>query len=172
MSASDLSYGFGRIGGDRKLLIIGGIALAMFGMLYGLHYAVFLEHQSLDGMGVALTDAFVAVSQGNMPDAQRAIAAYGATKYNYVRQVDAHSHWVGLAMLLIVLGTVFDRVALSERLRHWLALALLVGSILFPFGVLVQTATDGGSFAFSVAIAGAGLVTASLAGVAVGFARS
>ena len=33
--------------GSRKLLIFGGMALAAFGMLYGLQYALFVEHQTL-----------------------------------------------------------------------------------------------------------------------------
>ncbi len=35
----------------RKVLVFGGLALAAFGMLYGLYYAVFVEHQTLDHMG-------------------------------------------------------------------------------------------------------------------------
>jgi hypothetical protein len=157
--------------GSRKVLIIGGVALAVFGMLYGLHYALFVEHQTLDGMGVSLTSGFVAVAQRNTTDAHEAIAAYGDAKYKYVRQVDAHSHWIGLAMLSIVLGAVFDRVAFSEKMRRWLAIAFVVGSILFPFGVLVQTATRGGIFASGLAIAGSVLVTLALAVTALGFAR-
>ena len=30
--------------GSRKLLVLGGMALAAVGMLYGLYYAVFVEH--------------------------------------------------------------------------------------------------------------------------------
>jgi hypothetical protein len=156
---------------SRKLLIIGGVGLAIFGMIYGLHYALFIEHQTLDGMGGSLSDAFVAASQRTMGDAHGAIAAYGNTKYKYVRQVDAHSHWIGLAMLMIVLGAVFDKVSFSERTRRWVAIALLVGSILFPFGVLVQTATHGGLFASGLAIGGSVLVTLALGVTAVGFAR-
>jgi hypothetical protein len=157
--------------GSRKLLIIGGISLAIFGMLYGLHYALFIEHQTLDGMGGSLSNAFVAASQKSMVDAHGAISAYGNIKYKYVRQVDAHSHWIGLAMLMVVLGAVFDRVAFSEQVRRWLAIAMLAGSILFPFGVLVQTATHGGLLASGLAIAGSALVTVSLAVTAAGFAR-
>src|SRR5437899_6639238 len=32
--------------GSRRLLIIGGVALAIWGMSYGLWYAVFAEHQA------------------------------------------------------------------------------------------------------------------------------
>lgn len=154
-----------------KILVFGGIALAVFGMLYGLHYAVFIEHQTLDRMGGALAEGFVTTAQRQMPAAQAAIDAYAGTKYNYVRQVDVHSHWVGLAMLMIVLGAAFERVAFSDYLRGWIALALLVGSILFPFGVLLQTATRGGMFASALAVSGSALVTAGLAACAIGFAR-
>ncbi len=37
---------------SRRLLIVGGIALAVWGMGYGLWYAVFAEHQALDSIGV------------------------------------------------------------------------------------------------------------------------
>jgi hypothetical protein len=76
----------------RKLLVFGGIALAALGMLYGLHYAVFVEHQTLDQMGSSLATAFVSAARRNMPQAHVAVDTYGAVKYDYVRQVDVHSH--------------------------------------------------------------------------------
>jgi dipeptide/tripeptide permease len=154
-----------------KVLIFGGIALAAFGMLYGLHYAVFIEHQTLDAMGGALANAFVQAAEGNMPAAYAAVDGYGSTKYNYVRQVDVHSHWIGLSMLMIVLGVAFDRAHFSERVRLWLAIALLVGSVIFPLGVILQTVNHGGVLPSGLAIIGAGLVTLALAGTAWGFSR-
>jgi hypothetical protein len=157
--------------GASRLLLFGGIALAAFGMLYGLHYALFVEHQTLDGMGGSLATAFTSAADRHMPEAHGAIAAFGATKYDYVRQVDVHSHWIGLAMLMIVLGVVFDHLAFGERIRFWIALGLLVGAVVFPLGVILQTESHGGAFASALAIAGSVLVTVSLAAVAVGFAR-
>ena len=46
----------------RKVLLVGGLSLAAFGMLYGLHYAVFVEHQTLDRMGASLAQAFASAS--------------------------------------------------------------------------------------------------------------
>ncbi len=158
--------------GSRKILILGGLALAAFGMLYGLHYAVFVEHEKLDRMGASLTEGFVAVAGSNRAQASAALRDYGDVKYDYVRQVDAHSHWIGLAMLMIVLGMVFGRTSFAERTRQWLAIGLLTGSILFPLGVLLQTAESDRMFASGLAVVGAALVTAALAGVAIGFARS
>jgi lauroyl/myristoyl acyltransferase len=154
------------------MLVLGGAALAALGMLYGLHYALFVEHQTLDGMGNSLAETFVSVANRKPRQAQVALAAYGNTKYDYVRQVDAHSHWGGLATLMIVLGLVFDRLNFPERTRYWLAIMLLAGSVLFPFAVLLQTANHGGTFAAVVAVLGSASVTLALAAVAWGFLRS
>ena len=155
---------------SRRLLILGGTVLAVLGMLYGLHYAVFVEHQTLDRMGGSLAGAFANAAERRGDDSQHALNAYRKTKYDYVRQVDLHSHWIGLAMLLIVLGVVFDEVAFAERARFAIALAMLAGSIVFPLGVILQTvqlAPLGSVFA----IAGSALVIAALGATAVGFVR-
>jgi low temperature requirement protein LtrA len=155
---------------SRKLLILGGTVLAVLGMLYGLHYAVFVEHQTLDRMGGSLAGAFAHAAERRGDDSQLALTAYRETKYDYVRRVDLHSHWIGLAMLLIVLGVVFDEVAFAERARFAIALAMLAGSIVFPLGVILQT-VHMAPLGSGLAIAGSALVIAALGATAVGFMR-
>ena len=152
----------------RILLLVGGITLAALGMLYGLHYAIFVEHQTLDRMGGSLAQAFVHASERNLPAAHGAVDAYASNKYDYVRQVDIHSHWIGLAMVLIVLGVGFDQVGFSQRYRIWIAVALLTGSFIFPLGVILQTVQHGAVFGSVLAIVGSAAVTVSLAAVAWG----
>ena len=157
--------------GARKLLIFGGAALAAVGMLYGLYYAVFVEHQTLDSMGGSLAGSFVHAAEGNLPEAHSAIDAYAAVKYKYVRQVDVHSHWIGLGMLMIVMGAVYDRVRFSERIRFCIAIAFLAGSVGFPLGVILQTVHRSGVFPSVLAVGGSALVTMALFAAAIGFAR-
>jgi low temperature requirement protein LtrA len=154
----------------RKLLVFGGIFLAALGMLYGLHYAVFVEHQTLARMGGSLAGAFTHAAERRWDDSQLALIAYRETKYDYVRQVDVHSHWIGLAMLMIVLGVVFDEVTFGERVRFAIALAMLAGSVVFPLGVILQTVrmVPLGS---ALAIAGSALVIVALGATVVGFMR-
>jgi hypothetical protein len=155
----------------RKVLLVGGLALAACGMLYGLHYALFVEHQTLDRMGGSLAQAFAHAAERNAAEAHSAVDTYAATKYDYVRQVDIHSHWIGLAMLLMVLGAAFDSVAFGERTRTWIAVALLAGSFLFPLGVILQTVGRGAVFASALAIFGSATVTIALMAVVWGFWR-
>jgi hypothetical protein len=151
----------------RQLLLFGGIALAILGMSYGLWYAVFAEHQALDGIGHSLSSAFQAAAERNSAEAKDSLLSYRQAKYVYDRQVDVHGHWIGLAMLLLVLAIGFDHVGLPEKIKLLLAWALSLGSVLFPLGVLMQTWSDG-PLPRVIAIAGSALVIASLAGVVLG----
>jgi hypothetical protein len=156
---------------SQKILLFGGLALAALGMLYGLYYAVFVEHQTLDHMGGSLAQSFAAAAQRNSAESASALEAYGNTKYDYVRQVDIHSHWIGLAMILIVLGLAFDRINFSESFRQMIAFALLAGSFLFPLAVLLQTYDHGGMIFKGLAVLGSGLVIVALAATGFGFYR-
>ena len=158
------------ISASRKVLLLGGLALIIFAMSYGLWYALFAEHQALEGMGVALATGFAKAASGNLAESHHSIQQYGQIKYEYVRHVDVHSHWGGLAMILIVLGIMFDRVGFSERRRFYIALALLTGSILFPLGVVLQTVSHS-AVPSALAVAGSGMVIAGMVAVAIGFAR-
>lgn len=155
----------------RRLLILGGIGLALLGMIYGLWYAVFAEHQELDGIGKSLATGFGAAAERDSASASAALKQYKELKYAYDRHVDVHGHWIGLAMLLIVLGIAVDRVKLTERVKLLLSAGLLLGSLLFPLGVLLQTFSHGVA-PRAVAVAGSVLVIASLAGMTMGFARA
>ena len=151
----------------RRLLILGGIALALWGMGYGLWYAVFAEHQALNDIGSSLASAFDAAARRNPAAAETAFSNYREAKYIYDRQVDVHGHWIGLAMLLIVIGIGFDRVGLNERRKTALALALFVGAVIFPFGVLLQTFNHG-PIPRGIAILGSALVVVALGGITLG----
>ena len=157
--------------GSRRLLLLGGIALAIWGMGYGLWYAVFAEHQALDGIGASLTALFSAGAERNDLEAKASFDRYTETKYVYDRQVDVHSHWIGLAMLLVVIGIGFYRVNFSERVKLLLSIGLLLGAFGFPLGVLLQTLSHG-SFPRAVAAAGSALVIVTLAITVVGIARN
>src|SRR5215510_1374922 len=116
----------------RRILIVGGVALALWGMAYGLWYAVFAEHQALDGIGSSLSSAFASAAERHPERAQAALAQYRETKYAYDRQVDVHSHWIGLAMILIVLGIGLHHIIFRERVKLAFSLAALLGGGFFP----------------------------------------
>jgi len=95
---------------------------------------------------------------------------YREMKYAYDRHVDVHGHWIGLAMVLIVMGIGLDGVRFDEQLKMLLAAGLLLGSLPFPLGVLLQTMSQGPGPRV-LAVTGSALVIVSLAAMSLGFAR-
>lgn len=156
--------------GAKRVLLLGGIALVLVGMSYGLWYAVYAEHQALDGMGQSLSAGFVAAAERNPSLSESSLQHYRQAKYDYDRQVDVHGHWIGLAMLLIILAVAYDRVEFSEKSKLLLACGLLAGAVLFPLGVLLETASHG-PLPKAIAVLGSALVIAALAAITLGFAR-
>jgi hypothetical protein len=154
----------------RKVLIAGSLALAVWAMGYGLYYAVFVEHQTLDNLGGELASGFVNAAQGQIVESKASLDVAAARNYVYVRQVDAHGHWIGLALLLLILGIGFDRVGFGESLQLYLALSLLFGGVLFPLGVFLESLTRGAG-PQALAVTGSALLIIGLAGTAWGFAR-
>jgi len=68
------------------------------------------SNQALDSIGSSLAGSFAAAADRNPAVMESSLEQYREAKYVYDRQVDVHGHWIGLAMLLIVLGIGFDRV--------------------------------------------------------------
>src|SRR5260370_13863790 len=105
-----------RVSAARRILLVGGLTLALWGMGHGLWYAVFAEHQALNAIGSSLTAAFTGAAQRNVPRLNSSMQQYKEAKYVYDRQLDAHSHWIAPAMILIVLAVCFSLLALSATL--------------------------------------------------------
>lgn len=151
-----------------RTLITAGLALAVVGMTYGLYYAVFAEHQTLDAIGSSLAGAFVHAAEGNAPASRSAMVSYTSANYDYIRQVDFHGHLIGLGMLLVVLGLALRRSRFSESLQRPVAAIFVAGSIIFPLSVLTETASHS-SLPRILAVLGSALVIASLAALALSF---
>ena len=154
----------------KRVLLVGGIGVALLGMTYGLWYAVFAEHQALDGIGASLTAGLTSAAQRDQAKSAEALQRYRVAKYKYERQVDAHSHWLGLAMVLVLLGIGIDYVRLSRKQKLFLAWALLIGSVLFPLSVLLQTVNAGPNPKI-LAVLGSALVILALLGAIVSVLR-
>lgn len=155
---------------SQKLLVMTGMLLAIYGMLYGLWYALFDEHQTLEQMGGALANGFVQAAERDMAAAQNALQTYDQVKAEYQREVHAHSHWITLGLVLLALGMAYRQVILPDTIKYFVALGLAVGSVIFPLGVFLQIFALG-LVAKLLSMAGTFLVIVCFAVAAVGLLR-
>ena len=157
--------------GSQKILLSGGLALAILGMAYGFWYAVVDEHPTLERMGVSLASAFAEVAKGEMAQARDSLETYGETRFEYIREVHFHGHLVALSTLLLILGLFFNQLAFSERIRLYLASLLVFGTAALPLGSLLEIVLTG-PVPMAVALLGTISIIGGLGAVAAGFLLS
>ncbi len=156
------------MGPSQKLLIAGGLALAVLGMVYGLWYALVDEHPTLERIGVSLATGFAEAAKGNLESGYTSLEDFRDTKFEYAREVHTHGHLAILSTLLIVLGLVFGSLPFGEGLRTSVAAVLVAAAVLLPLGAMIETIAAGPlSMAFA-AVGSVGLI-GGLAVVALGF---
>jgi hypothetical protein len=157
--------------GSQKILLSGGLTLAILGMAYGFWYAVVDEHPTLERMGVSLAGAFAEVAKGEMDQARESLKVYGETRFEYIREVHIHGHLVALSTLLLILGVLFRQLAFSERIRLYLASLLVFGTAALPLGSVLDILLTG-PLPKTVAVLGTLALIGGLGAVAAGLRRS
>jgi len=154
----------------KGMLIVWSLVLVILGMSWGLIYAVFIEHPRLNQMGAAITAAYVEGAKDSLETGKASLSSFAHLRHSYVREVDVHSHWTALGFIGLLIGIVFHQVHFSEETKLKLAWVYLLGSFLFPLGVILQTAHQG-VLTQGLAALGAVITTIALALLAVGFLR-
>jgi hypothetical protein len=121
----------------RRLLVIGGIALILAGMLLGDIFAVFVLHQNASRINENLLAATNAVAAHDPSSVPAHFMAIGGLLENRATKVDAHVHMIDFGYLALLLALVQPFVALSESAKRRLAVTLICGAALLPIGVFL-----------------------------------
>jgi hypothetical protein len=121
----------------RRMLVIGGMALILTGMILGDILAVFILHPNAGRIGAALLSATHAVASQDPQSAGAAFAAIGGHLENRGTKVDAHAHMISFGYLALLLALLQPIVAFSEQRKKFLAQLFLLGAALLPVGVFL-----------------------------------
>jgi len=123
--------------GAQRMLVIGGIALILGGMILGDIFAVFILHPNADRIGAALVDATRAVAAQDPHGAGAAFAKIGGYLENRGTKVDAHAHMISFGYIALLLALLQPVVAISEARKKFFAKLFLWGATLLPVGVFL-----------------------------------
>lgn len=122
---------------SRRLLILGGIALIIVGMVFGDIFAVFLLHQNAGRIGQQMLSATRAVAEQDALGAKNHFANIAALLENRGTKVDTHVHIIDFGYLALLLALLQPYVALKEERKRQLALLFLSGAVLLPVSVFL-----------------------------------
>ena len=121
----------------RRILVIGGIALILCGMLVGDIFAVFTLHPNAARIGENLLAATRAVVAHDPQAAKASFENIGGLLENRGTKVDAHSHMIGFGYIALLIALLQPAVAFNESRKKRLAKLFLVGATLLPVGVFL-----------------------------------
>jgi len=121
----------------RRMLVIGGLALILVGMIWGDIFAAFILHPNADRIGAALLDATKAVATQNAQQVGDAFAKIGGFLENRGTKVDAHAHMISFGYIALLLALLQPFVAMPESRKKFFATLFLFGATLLPIGVFL-----------------------------------
>ena len=121
----------------RRLLLLGGIALIVVGMLFGDFFAVFVLHQNAARVGANLATASHAALQGDATAVTAHFTNVGSFLENRGTKVDAHVHAIEFGYLALLLAVINPWIGFTERSKRAIAWIFLAGSVLLPLGVFL-----------------------------------
>jgi hypothetical protein len=119
----------------RRLLIIGGIALIVAGMIFGDVFAVFVLHQNGNRVGEALIAVTDAVAEKDPAAVIASFTNIGGLLENRGTKVDTHVHMIDFGYLALLLALIQPYVALAKRARKRLAIVFIIGAVMLPVSV-------------------------------------
>lgn len=154
--------------GWQRTLTNAALLLIAAGIIVGFAHAAAVRYNTLPVLQYRAHWTAAALASQNGP--RDAIQAAKQKSYSYTRVVDAHTHIIKLATVLLLVALVYPLIGLPERGKRALATAFLMGICLFPLGVWAEIYVRGGS-AQAVAVAGALLVVGAFAGMVWGLVR-
>jgi hypothetical protein len=154
--------------GAQRTLTVAALLLVAAGILVGFGHAMAVRYNTLPVLQYRAHWTAAALTSQNGP--RDAIQAAEHESYTYTRVVDAHTHIIKLATVLLLAALVYPLIRLPEKLKRTLAIVLLTGICVFPLGVLAEIYVRGRS-AKAVAAVGAMLVILAFAAMVWGLLR-
>jgi hypothetical protein len=154
--------------GSQRTLTVAALFLVAAGILVGFVHAVAVRYNTLPVLQYRAHWTAAALASTNGP--RDAISAAEQESYTDTRVVDAHTHIIKLATVLLLAALVYPLIGLPERRKRTLAIVFLTGICMFPLGVLAEIYVQG-RLAQAVAAAGAMLVILGFTGMVWGLLR-
>jgi hypothetical protein len=121
----------------RRLLVLGGIALILVGMLFGDIFAVFVLHQNAARVGASLAAAAHAALAGDRSGVLASFQDVGAFLENRGTKVDTHVHMIDFGYLALLLAILQPWIAFEEKTKRGFAWLFLAAGTLLPIGVFL-----------------------------------
>lgn len=134
-SEKKIGYPDALAGRAQRVLAVGGLLAIAGGMLFGDVFAMFVLHPNNARIGQAMYEAALMIPAGDTEGILSRFTAIGGFLENRGTKVDAHSHWIHMgyiALLLAILQPYIDFRSGSKLKLAWL---FVLSAFLLPVSI-------------------------------------
>jgi hypothetical protein len=149
-------------------LVAAALLLVATGILVGFAHAAIARYNTLPVLQYRAH--WMAASLATQHGSRQLIQDAEHKSYTYTRVVDAHTHLIKVATVLLLVALVSPLISLPEKRKRTLVIMFLAGNCAFPLGVLAEIFVQGRS-AQALAATGAMLIIVAFAGMLWGLLR-
>ena len=146
---------------QQRLVIIIALSLILISSLAGAFFAFSVEQETLLKLREQYETAFVSAAGNDLQTASASLQHAEKLNYRYVRIIDAHTHIIKLATLLLLISLLLPLLNWACKIQLRFAMTLATGCVLFPASIFLQIYVSGLVFKAGAAI-GALLIIACM----------
>jgi hypothetical protein len=143
-----------------KTLASAALMLAAIGIALGLVYSAAERYETFPLL--QFREFWAAASTAGAANYKDLSQSLEHDVFTYVRVIDAHTHLIKIATVVLLIALVYPLVLLPEKRKRLLGWMMVAGNCIFPFGVLGEIFVPGW-IPQAVAAAGALMVIVSFA---------
>jgi hypothetical protein len=154
--------------GTQRKLVAAALLLVATGILVGFAHAAIVRYNTLPVLQYRAH--WMAASLATQHGSRDLIHAVEHKSYTYTRVVDAHTHLIKVATVLLLVALVSPLISVPEKRKRILVIMFLAGNCAFPLGVLAEIYVQGRT-PQALAAVGAVLIIVAFAGMLWGLLR-
>ena len=122
-------------GSAQRVLAVGGLLAIAGGMLFGDVFAMFVLHPNNARIGQAMYEAALMIPAGDTEGILSRFMAIGGFLENRGTKVDAHSHWIHMGYIALLLAILQPYIAFGSGSKLKLAWLFVLSAFLLPVSI-------------------------------------
>lgn len=146
---------------SQKVLLISGLTFLLLGMIYGGIYGAFFLEEIHELESEQIKKSIYYASDGNFDKAEKYQEQSVETAALAEALKSAHAHLNSFSLIMLVIACNMHYIKLTERWKIAAAIIFLVGTLLFPVGIILQPFKNEGLGRIVSIISGTGIMAST-----------
>lgn len=146
---------------SQKILLISGLSLLLLGMIYGGIYGAFFLENIHETEAEQMGKSIYYASEGDFSSAEKYHEKSVETASLAEMLKSAHAHLNSFSVIMLVIACNLPNIKMKEKWKIAAAIVFVIGTLLFPAGIILQPLVNKGLGKIISIIGGTGIMAST-----------